>query len=198
MERRWFDSQAPYYERKVYIMKVKELNLPFGIIQVLVNGVATEFEFQESSYNTYFLDEKEIKVLGAVDITIDPEEFEKGDIIFVNSSVGNLIEDGGDEGTVNAVAELAEYTYAIGGPDTEFIEWNYDNIPGDIPDAKSFGYKKHELKYELIEICSDGIKYQIVNGNESCQYANGKLSISVVWESNKHEYAFDIVAFLSC
>lgn len=36
-------------------MKAVKLQLPFGDVQVLVNGEAIEFEYENSSYNTYYL-----------------------------------------------------------------------------------------------------------------------------------------------
>lgn len=174
------------------------LQLPFSSIQVLVNDNPITFEYHDSLFNSFYYGDEKITVLGAIEISVDPKEFKQNDIIFIKSSVGKLVNDGGDEGTVNAVAELERYTYGIGGPDTEFIEWNFGSIPGSVPDSRRFGYRQRVLAYELVEVSEYGLKYRIVDGIGNEKYTNGKLQISIVWESNSNKYAYDIVSFLTC
>lgn len=165
-------------------MKTERLELPCTSIQVLVNDSPIEFEYQNSSYNKYYCDnDEEVTVLGALDIILNPAMYHTNDIIYIRASAGKLQNDGGDEGTVNCVSELEKYTYGMGGPDTEFIEWNYG---------------KHMLDYELIEISDKGLKYRIVECSASEKYRNGELIITVVWEDNNNDYAYDIVSFLTC
>ena len=77
----------------------------------------------ESSY----WDENNIEInpLGAIEIVINTENYKANDELYIYCSAGKLVNDGGDEYTVNAVAELEEYTYGIGGPDTEYLEWTF-------------------------------------------------------------------------
>lgn len=180
-------------------MKTEILKLPCTNIQVFVNDNPIQFEYENASYNKYYDEnDKEVTVLGAINIILNPKMYQTDDVIFIRSSAGNLASDGGDEGTVNCVAKLEDYTYGLGGPDTEFIEWNYDSIPGNIPDAKKFGYNQRVLDYELIEMLENGLKFKIVKSSKNVKYANDKLIITVVWENNVNDYAYDIVSFLTC
>ena len=103
-------------------MKTKLLKIPCTEIQVLVNNEPFEFEYHDSSYDTYYIGDKPVKVLGALNIELDLKEVQAGDIIFIKSSAGKLVCDGGDENTINVIAELEDFTYGIGGPDTDSIE----------------------------------------------------------------------------
>lgn len=180
-------------------MKTQLLKLPFGCIQVLLNGRPISFEYQNSSYDTYYNEKDEaIKVLGAIELIVDTEVLKPGDILYFYSLAGKLENDGGDEGTVNAVAELTEYTYGMGGPDTEFIEWQYGSIPGDMPDSSRFGYTHHVLDCELYAITEYGIQYRIVKPIDKSKCGNGRLYVSVVWENNSKPYAYNIVSLLTC
>ena len=178
-------------------MKTGTLELPFGDIQVLVNETPVVFEYIESSHNEYWLNDKEpVKATGALMIAIDPKDFKEGDIVHITSTAGHLRYDGGGEDMVNAIAELEEWTYGFGGPDTEFIEWRFGSLEGDITDPSPV-YKCHVLDYELVDILESGILYRIVNGIGNKRYCSGKLMIDVVWESNLKDYAWDIVSFLT-
>ena len=179
-------------------MKTKSLKLPFGDIKILVNGIPITFEYKDPMYDTYYTEnDEEIKASGAFGITVNTKELKPDDIIFVYSSAGDLKTSSGDEGTVNAIAELEKYTYGIGGPDTEFIEWQYGSIPSDIPSGR-FGYIHHVLDYELADITEYGLKYKIVNAVDNIANEKERLYICVVWEDNAKPYAYDIVSYLTC
>ena len=179
-------------------MKTKLLKLPFGDIQILVNGIPITFEYKKPLYDTFYNNnDEEIKASGAFGININTKELKPDDIIFVQSSAGQLLTDGGDEGTVNAIAKLKNYTYGIGGPDTEFIEWQYGSIHGNIPSGR-FGYIHHVLDYELIDITEYGLKYKIVNAIDNAADEKESLYVCVIWEDNAKPYAYDIVSFLTC
>lgn len=179
-------------------MNTQLLELPFTNIQVMVNDKPITFEYQNLSNNKFCYGDEEVSALGAIEISINPKMFQPDDIIFIKSSAGKLENDGGDEGTINEVAKLESYTYGIGGPDTEFIEWVLGNIPGNYPDSVEFGYDQQTLNYELINILEEGLKYKVIEGVGSEKYTNGKLVIPIVWESNSKKYAYDIVSFLTC
>ncbi|MDO4484820.1 MAG: hypothetical protein Q4C54_10460 [Clostridia bacterium] len=136
--------------------------------------------------------------LGAVEIVINPKDYNEGDIVRAICSAGKLVSDSGDEATINAVAELKDYTYAIGGTDTVFYEWSCDNMPGDIVDAyRNEVYTRHSLGYQYVDEDEYGYTYRIIRPTGP-SHGNGMLRFVFAWESNDKPYAYDIVSFLTC
>lgn len=174
------------------------LELPFGYIQLLLNGTPVEFEYQEMKHNCYW-DENDIliKPLGAIEILINSTCYKAKDEIYIYCSAGGLVNDGGDECTVNEVAKLEDYTYGIGGPDTDDLEWRWGNIPNNIPDASKCGYIKRSVAIELVDMTSNGLKYQVVD-IEKDENSEISFSIPIVWEKNIKPYSYNIVSYLTC
>lgn len=179
-------------------MTTSRLELPFGYIQLLLNGKPIEFEYEKSEYVSYW-DENdiEIKPLGAISISIYTDNYNVNDELYIFCSAGGLVSDGGDEYAVNEVAELEEYTYGIGGPDTEYLEWTLGNIPNDVPDSSMCGYTKREVALELVDMTSNGLKYIVVEALKS-EVSYLAFSIPIVWEINSKPYAYNIVSCLTC
>ena len=90
-------------------MTTSRLELPFGYIQLLLNGKPIEFEYEKSEYVSYW-DENdiEIKPLGAISISIYTDNYNVNDELYIFCSAGGLVSDGGDEYAVNEVADLEE------------------------------------------------------------------------------------------
>jgi hypothetical protein len=182
-------------------VKTDKLDLPFGVIQVLLNDEPTEFEYNETTYNKYWSDdEKEIQVqsaLSALNISLNTKDYNAGDMIYIYCNAGKLIPGCGDVDTVNAIAQLDDFTYGIGGPDTESMEWAAGNIPGSTPDAGRYGYTHRSLSYELACITKNGIKYRIVKRSDDVEHFDDELVVNVAWESNAEPDAYSIVSLLT-
>ena len=178
------------------MIKTEKLILPFGNVQILLNGSPIPFQYEEEKeYNKIWLeDDTEITPLKMINILIETTPYKQNDELYIYCDAGYLKDDGGGEYVINAVEELNNYTYGIGGPDTEYIEWNYGNIPGSTPNAEKYGYTNRDLSYEFIGITNYGLKYKIIN---TLNNDNRKIYINTVYESNEKEYAYDVVSCLT-
>ncbi len=178
-------------------MVTNKVELPFGYIQLLLNEKPVEFEYEKMESSYWDENNIEINPLGAIEIVINTENYKANDELYIYCSAGKLVNDGGDEYTVNAVAELEEYTYGIGGPDTEYLEWKLGNVPNSIPDSSECGYTGRSIALELSDVTSNGLKYLVVEVDKS-KYNEDSFAIPVIWESNTKPYAYNIVSFMTC
>lgn len=190
-------------------MGTRQFETPFGFFEVLLNGENIEFSVEEGTYNTFYSDDDiPLHPDGCYIARIETINMKPGDIIVARYSAPGLNYDGGDEHTLNAVAELENYTVGIGCDDTDDLEelWKLkiretNAEPGEFPTQHMFPYCHWGITDR-----TDGFEFRIVDDPKKylCYSASkyyGKrtvISVALVWNKNSDKYAWDIVSFLTC
>ena len=181
-------------------MKTKRFDTPFGYIEVLRNGTPTVFNIEPGTYNEFPLDDGSyVHPAGCFEIPLDYTQFQKGDMITVRYSLGELTGDGGDEKTYNAVAEIEGYTIGFGFPDTYEFEDDWRWYKNKYPDNTEFE-RERWLPFEWLGITGSGVDFEMVD--DPTDYI-GKphmpdyLWFSAVWETNDKPYAWEMVSYLT-
>lgn len=193
-------------------MITKRLITPFGYFEVLHNGKSIEFSVEESTYDTYYLeDDTMVHPEGCYDAFIDIVNMKVGDVIIARYSEPGLEYDGGDEHTLNAVAELGSYTIGLGGDDIDDLEalWhynmneegadkNYYRTPRMYPYAH-WGITEDRDGFEF-RIIDNPEKYLLYSGFKDYPYYSNRtvIMLSLVWSKSSDEYAWEMVSFLTC
>lgn len=190
-------------------MITEKFETPFGYFEVLHNGKNIEFSIEKETYNTFYLNgDVPVHPDGCYMVHIETVNMKPGDVIVARYSVSGLQYDGGDEHTLNAVAELESYTIGIGCDDTDDLEnlWELYMHEEDA-DLSKFP-TPHMLPYCFWGITDrrDGFEFRVKDEPKKyLQYSNTKyyskrtiITIPLVWNKNTDEYSWEIVSFLTC
>lgn len=190
-------------------MLSRKFETPFGFFEVLHNGQSIDFSVEEGTYNTMYLeDDVSAQPDGCYAVKIETAGMKPGDVVIARYSTPGLDYDGGDEHTLNAVAELEHFTIGIGCDDTDDLEELWE-IYRKETDANSSNFKTpHMFPYGHWGITEkrDGFEFRITDEPKNyLQYADTNyysqrtvISLSLVWNKNEDPYAWDIVSFLTC
>lgn len=179
-------------------MIVDKLITPIGYFRVYKNSEPCSFIVEESDYNTMWLNDNSIvHPEECYSISLDLFSYLVGDIISCELDNGDMINDGGDENTINIVGEVGDYVIGIGAPDTENIEavsCSLDEWPIDM------NITKYTLPYDLFDITKEGYVFVIKDNPAEYRdrYYRKYIKLSLVWEKKEKEYAWEIVSFLTC
>lgn len=179
-------------------MKTKFFPTPVGNVTVLLNGTPIEFDVVKDTYLSYGLkDGTEIQPAGYYEINVDMYDFEIGDTIICNYPVGELDYDGGGECMDNIVGVLGEFTFGMGGTDTEEIECGWNREGENV--SKNMCATKYCLPYELWGSTGRGFEFHIIDNPKLYRDCNvGKfIYITIAWENNSKYYAWDIVSYFT-
>ena len=131
---------------------------PVGTFKVYKNSVICSFSIEESDYNTFWLnDDTAVHPEGCYKITMDLLSYSVGDLISCELDNGELVNDGGDENTLNIVGEINDYIIGIGAPDSDSFELTYsqDIWPKDLNSTK------YVLPYDIWDITKRGYVFKI-------------------------------------
>ncbi|NFT08787.1 MULTISPECIES: hypothetical protein [Clostridium] len=178
-------------------MIVDKFKTPIGFFRVYKNSKICSLNIEEGTYNTFWLNEnKPLHSEGCYKISLDLTLFSVGDMISCELDNGEMLNDGGDENTLNIVGEIGDYIIGIGAPDSDSIEELYcqDQWPKDM------NHTKYELPYDTWDITKRGYIFKIKDNPAEYRDRNFRkyIELSLVWERKEKEYAWDIVSFLTC
>lgn len=183
--------------RKEKCMIVDKLITPVGPFRVFKNSDTCFFSVEESDYNTFWLnDNSAVYPEGCYKITIDLISFSVGDKITCELSNGEMVNDGGGELTLNIVGELGNYVIGIGASDTETYEC-YHSLQDQWP--LDMNITKYALPYETSEVTKRGYVFTIKDNPAEYRdrYYRKYIELSLVWENQEKDYAWEIVSFLT-
>jgi hypothetical protein len=137
---------------------------------------------------------------------------------------GGLVPDGGDEDTVNAVVELPSYAVGMGCIDTPTFEdhWSLRRRRGDASMGLFLTPRMFPYSWRGLTARGDGFEFRIEDepgkylcyrdvdpslgvdkgtgsGAKVARYADRTtIEVVLVWDATAHDYAGDIVSFLTC
>lgn len=182
---------------KYQIETMDSFEMPFGIINVYVNGEKTSFQIRQSPNNRYPIDwenNKFIRIDTTYDILIKYDELKKGDLVEVRSTAGGLEYDGGGEHYLEANAQLKDYTYGFGCVDVESLEYDF---------TRAFNEKVHRnyiIPYDNDSLEKDCISFVMTDDPKEFKYhrfsPNGIL-LRLAWMKNSdNDNTLNIVSFL--
>ena len=178
-------------------MILEKFETPIGFFKVYKNNEIYSFDIEESTYNTFWLNEnKPVNPEGCYKISLDLISFSVGDIISCEIDNGEMVNDGGDENTLNVVGEIGDYIIGIGAPDSDSIEKAYSQ--GEWP--KDMNHTKYEVPYDTWDITKRGYIFKVKDNPAKYRDRNFRkyIDLSLVWEKKEKDYSWDIVSFLTC
>ena len=168
-------------------MKVKCFDTPAGKFFILLNGEPIEFCVEPGTYNTFYIDEKELHPLGCYEVSLDISSLSAGDVVIFAYEFGNLAYDGGDEHTLNIVGEINGYIVGMGAIDTDDYESPTNDQENYFP-FENYGKTKSGFEFHIL----DNPRKYIAHPMQRI------LNIPIVWESSDNKYAWELVSFLTC
>ncbi|WP_179207992.1 hypothetical protein [Clostridium diolis] len=166
-----------------------------GFFRVYKNNEICSFYIEESIYNTFWLNENTpVHPEACYKIFLDLISFSVGDMISCEINNGEMVNDGGDENTLNVVGEIGEYIIGIGASDS--IEEMYSR--GEWP--KDMNHTKYELPYDTLDITKREYIFKIKDNPVEYRDRDFRkyIELSLVWENKEKDYSWDIVSFLTC
>ena len=184
---------------------------PLGDFEMLRNGRNVEYAIACGTADTYYRDGTPLHPDGCYVARVSTLGMRPGDtVVACFPSVSTLILDGGDENTVNAVAQLPAYALGIGCDDTENLEmlWSrrkqqHDREMGPFLTPRMFPYSWLGLTARcdgfVFRIEDDPEAYLQYRGVDGTPYPERTdIAVTLVWDSLAHDYAQEIVSFLTC
>ncbi|MEC1157996.1 hypothetical protein [Cytobacillus horneckiae] len=165
-------------------MRINQFESPAGLFQIFINGQLSEFNISQSNYNTYFIDNVPIRCTNVYEAKIDILDLNIGDKILCEYEDGQFFNDGGGERMSNIIGEFNNYIVGMGAYDD--VEVYYDYKTKIIPYVNN-GHTSRGFEFEIL----DHLKMYKQNKNDT------RITVKLVWESNKKDYAYDIVGFLT-
>lgn len=178
-------------------MVVDKFETPVGYFRVYKNSETYSFLIEESTYNTFWINEnKSVHPEGCYKISIDLNLFSIGDKILCELDSGEMVNDGGDQDTLNIVGEIGDYIIGIGAPDSDSIEESYsrDKWPKDM------NHTKYKLPYDTWDITKRGYIFKIKDNPSEYRdrYFRKYIKLFLVWEKKEKDYAWEMVSCLTC
>ncbi|GAA0078916.1 hypothetical protein UT300005_32950 [Clostridium sp. CTA-5] len=93
-------------------MIVNKFEVPIGFFRVYKNSEICSFNIEEGTYNTFWMNEnKPVHSEGCYKISLDLTLFSIGDMISCELDNGEMLDDGGDENTLNIVGGIEWVKY---------------------------------------------------------------------------------------
>lgn len=178
-------------------MITDEFITPVGTFRVYKNSVACSFSVEESDCYSFWLnDGSAVHPEGCYNIALDLLSYSLGDMISCGFDNGEMVNDGGDEHTLNIVGEIDDYIIGIGAPDSNSYELSYSQH--DWP--KDMNYTNYILPYDTFGITKNGYIFKIKdNPTEYRDRSYRKyIELLLVWEKKEKDYAWEIVSLLTC
>lgn len=177
-------------------MICNKFKTPVGFFRIYKNFKTCLFNIEANKDNTFWIDGKELHSDGNYKISLDLSLFSVGDIISCELDNGVMLENGGDENTLNIVGEIGEYIIGVGAPDSSSIEEAFfeSKLPEDMNKTK------YALPYDTIEITNRGYIFKIKDNPLKYNDRNYSkyIELCLVWKDKNEEFAFDIVSGLTC
>lgn len=183
----------------MYEMIVDNLDLGFAKFNVTVNGKTVPFQVEQSKANVMrCVDGRVLCPKGCLDVTINVLPYQIGDIILAEFNKGELQGDGGGERMLNIVGEIAEFTVAMGAPDTDEYEEEFRYTRKS---ERTEIYKTNRaLPYETSSYSGRGFEFQIVDAPHlyNDRFYRTNIVVILAWEHTSNSEAWNLVSCLTC